>query len=310
MSSESPQKLPTPMKTAAILNSPKVLNGDTETKKHQQPDEFLIIERTNDKVSNVELRHVNSSSSNNVESTISGGKKLTNGSLANNSSSSSRSDDSTSSHLEMNDEEPLSLVLDDPTELNPQLDNQDDDFAGYEYESYQLPPADEVNEKSVTPPPCEAAAEAAASRGVATTALDNVQSSLVDDAIVAVDVDDDVITDVFTSANSAAAKVRPVDISHFSIDEFSEFKCNDDPEAAVESAGIEADDDFGEFADFSSANACFAEWKPNLEEPQQTHDDDDFDDEFSEFESTPINIRETISRIDNKNVRFFLLYNV
>ncbi|XP_014298748.1 putative uncharacterized protein DDB_G0282133 [Microplitis demolitor] len=66
------------------------------------------------------------------------------------------------------------------------------------------------------------------------------------------------------------------------------------------------DDDFGEFADFSSGPAAeIKEWTPNVQEPVASNlDDDDFDDFCSSsaiVETHEINIRESISRIDNKN---------
>ncbi|XP_057338719.1 protein PFC0760c isoform X2 [Microplitis mediator] len=66
------------------------------------------------------------------------------------------------------------------------------------------------------------------------------------------------------------------------------------------------DDDFGDFADFSSGPAAeIQEWTPNVQEPVASNlDDDDFDDFCSNsaiVETHEINIRESISRIDNKN---------
>ncbi|XP_074104610.1 aftiphilin isoform X2 [Cotesia typhae] len=73
---------------------------------------------------------------------------------------------------------------------------------------------------------------------------------------------------------------------------------------------INDDDDFGDFADFSSVPAAAnQEWTPNIQAPvASSQDNDDFDD-FDDFctssavvETPQINIKESISRIDNKNV--------
>ncbi|XP_012285734.1 aftiphilin isoform X2 [Orussus abietinus] len=80
-------------------------------------------------------------------------------------------------------------------------------------------------------------------------------------------------------------------------------------------SAVQQDDEFGDFADFSSESAGLAvEWAPDMEEPELTVEfrdnvegDDDFGD-FGDFASSvavlerpQISLRESISRIENKN---------
>lgn len=80
---------------------------------------------------------------------------------------------------------------------------------------------------------------------------------------------------------------------------------------------INDDDDFGDFADFSSVpTAANQDWTPNIQAPVASNQDNDDFDDFDDFctssavvETPQINIKESISRIDNKNVSLEIFFS-
>ncbi|XP_020283951.1 aftiphilin isoform X2 [Pseudomyrmex gracilis] len=103
-------------------------------------------------------------------------------------------------------------------------------------------------------------------------------------------------------------------VVYFDDDEFCDFHLNKSDSAAIsnvqescagfENTGLD-DDEFGDFANFSSATT---EWKPDVGEESEVPDDNDDFGDFSNFETSAsvveaqqFSLRESICRIENKN---------
>lgn len=128
----------------------------------------------------------------------------------------------------------------------------------------------------------------------------------------------DCVRDKINLTNNAneerAAYKSESSIVYFDDDEFCDFHLNKSESAVTnvqescvsfENTGTD-DDDFGDFANFSSATT---EWKPDVGEGLEVPDDNDDFGDFSNFETSAsvveaqqFSLRESICRIENKNV--------
>ncbi|CAD6230028.1 GSCOCG00006696001-RA-CDS [Cotesia congregata] len=121
----------------------------------------------------------------------------------------------------------------------------------------------------------------------------------------------DIFPEKIAEINSLPEEISSSDEINNDYDHFSTYQPFESVTECKDQSDVNYNDDFGDFADFSSVPAAAAsqDWTPNIQAPVASSQDNDNFDDFDDFftssavvETPKINIKESISRIDNKNV--------